>query len=400
MSSKETDSASASEERITSEEDNVASRLKSGILSADYYEDRWDPAELDPENPPAVPVLPLSSGFYMPAIGFGTYIPKPGGGPFDTLENMDTICEAVKSAIDIGYRHFDCAYMYKNEEGVGRGLKAKIDEGVVRRDQLFITTKVWSTHHRKERVFESVRESLRKLQTDYLDLCLIHWPMSFKEVDTELVPYKESGEIDQGEIYDIMNVWRSFEELVEEKLTRSIGLSNFNQLQISRILLRCNIQPAVNQIERHVFLQNMELSEYCLTRSIQVVAYSPLAASYRQDDVPRIHDHSLLVGLAEKYGRTPEQVALRFLIQLGTCPIPRALSVKHMKDNFEVFDFRLEDEDVEKIEGLGVEFRFCTVPAFQELKYYPFVDNSDDELDDFDTEDEETIQEAIEKFEV
>lgn len=251
----------------------------------------------------------LNNGVEMTQFGLGVFMSKEG----TEVEN------AVKVALQSGYRHIDTAAIYKNERGVGNAIKAS---GVARQD-IFITSKVWNSDQGYKTTLAAFDESLEKLQTDYLDLYLVHWPKGKRSVET----------------------WKALEELYKNGRVKAIGISNFLVHHLEEFLPECKIIPAVNQYEFHPELQQPDLLEYCRKHGIQPEAWSPIMKG-RVNDVPLIQE------LAEKYGKTPVQVTLRWEIQKGIVTIPKSVTPERIISNSHIFDFELTDEDITKIDGL------------------------------------------------
>ena len=182
----------------------------------------------------------------------------------------------MKDAIDAGYRHIDCAYIYENEEEVGEAINSKIAEGVVKREDMFVTSKLWNTFHDPKEVRGAIEISLKRLNLDYLDLYLIHWPMGYAKEDES---FKNNGTEEHFHTnFDLLETYRAMEELVDAGLTKSIGVSNFNIKQIDYITKNARIQPVTNQIECHPYLLNKNLREHCKSKNIVITAYSPLSS--------------------------------------------------------------------------------------------------------------------------
>ena len=182
----------------------------------------------------------------------------------------------MKYAIDVGYRHFDGAHFYQNEEQIGKAINAKVAEGVVKREDMFVTTKLWNTFHDPKEVRGACENSLKKFKLDYLDLYLIHWPIGYTK-SKELFPTNDAGEHLHTN-YNLLKTYRAMEELVDAGLAKSIGVSNFNKRQINQITNHARIQPVTNQIECHPYLLNKNLREHCNSRNIVITAYSPLSS--------------------------------------------------------------------------------------------------------------------------
>ncbi|KAI7908264.1 NADP-dependent oxidoreductase domain-containing protein [Cokeromyces recurvatus] len=287
--------------------------------------------------------ITLNTGNEVPVIGLGTWLSKP-----------DEVRKAVKCALETGYRHLDCAYVYCNEDEVGQGIR----ESGVPRKEIFITSKLWNTHHRKEYVKAAVKASLKALGLDYLDLYLIHWPVSFinsgKPEETPVVPNMEylipkKNDIVQLEEVDPLETWNAMEELVEEGYVKAIGLSNFNIEKTQYILDHCKIKPAMNQIELHPALQQPELVSFLHKNNIQVTAYSPLGNNVYGEK--RIVDDPIILDIAKKLNKSPAQICIAFAAQRGLIVIPKSVTPSRIVENFQ--DFELSKEDFDSIASLG-----------------------------------------------
>lgn len=264
-------------------------------------------------------VTKLSNGQQMPVLGLGTF----------RAENGKQVKEAVLKALEIGYRHIDTAAVYGNEEGVGEAVKAS----GIPREEIFITSKLWNCDQGYKMVFNAFEQSLQKLQTDYLDLYLIHWPVEGK--------YKKS--------------WRALEGLCRKGRAKSIGVSNFLQHHLEDLLLHSETAPMVNQCEFHPYLQQPELVKFCRNNGIHYEAWSPLMKG-------RITDVPLFSELSGKYGKTPAQLVLRWNLQKGIITIPKTVTPERMKENAAIFDFEIESEDMLRIDGLDKHERIGPDP--------------------------------------
>ncbi|XP_062710835.1 1,5-anhydro-D-fructose reductase isoform X1 [Aedes albopictus] len=256
----------------------------------------------------SVPRVKFFNGFEIPLIGLGTYLTKGEEG-----------VRAIKQAIDIGYRHIDTAYRYGNECEVGRALNEKISEGFITREDLFVTTKLWNSFHAPMLVPEAFQRSLQNLQLEYVDLYLMHMPMGlafrgFREQD--LITYDKSGKVAFSNV-DFCDTWKAMEDLVRGGQVRSIGVSNFNCEQLSRLLSKANIKPVTNQVECNPGFTQKPLIQFCRHHGITVTAFSPMGRVDRSDSSCRVTadvlQHPQVAAIGAKYGKTPGQVVLRYL---------------------------------------------------------------------------------------
>lgn len=309
-----------------------------------------------------VPSFELNNGNKMPAFGLGTFLSKP-----------NEVEEAVKHAIDLGYRSIDTAFFYQNETEVGRAIRAKIQDGTIKREDIFVTTKLWNTFHKEEQVVPACRKSLENLGLDYVDLYLIHFPIAFEE-GTELYPKDSNGKLLSTDT-DYLETWKGMEECCRQGLARSIGLSNFNSEQITRLLAAAKIKPVNNQVEMNINLNQKQLTEFCKNRGITITAYSPLGrpgAATSEKQIPNFLENSKVIEIAKKLNKTPAQIALRFLIQLGVAVIPKSVTKSRIKENFEIFDFELTGEEMKILESLETGKRIVSVEEAKDNKYYPY----------------------------
>lgn len=309
-----------------------------------------------------IPRVKLYNGLEIPIFGLGTWKSKTG-----------EVEQAVKDAIDIGYRHIDCAFIYGNEKEVGAALKAKFKDGTVKREDLWITSKLWNTYHRPDLVEKNVKMSLENLGLDYLDLYLIHWPMAYKE-ETDTFPKDADGNILFSDV-DYLDTWKALEALQKKGLVKTIGLSNFNKAQITRVLEGGSIKPSVLQVECHPYLNQSKLIDFAKSKGIVVTAYSPLGSPDRpwaKPGDPQLLEDKKLVDLAKKLNKTPAQILLRYQIERGVVTIPKSVTKSRIQQNFEIFDFTLSPKDVAYLDSFDCNGRIVPLTAALGHKYHPF----------------------------
>lgn len=307
--------------------------------------------------------LRLSAGL-MPSVGLGTWKAAPG-----------VVASTVEDAIRAGYRHLDCACDYGNEHEVGAGIKAALDAGICKREDLFITSKLWNTYHAKEHVEPACKKSLSDLGLDYLDLYLIHFPISLKYVpfETRYPPewiHDPNGSDPKMEVVPvpISETWGAMEKLVNAGLVKNIGVANFRAVLLMDLLATARIPPAVNQVEIHPFLVEEQLVDYCKKAGIVVTAFSPLGAgSYvsigMANEKETVLKNESVLEIAERIKKSPAQVVLRWAIQRGISVIPKSTNPERLRQNLDVFSFELTDTDMTKISSLGERRRRYNDPG-------------------------------------
>ncbi|XP_049544031.1 aldo-keto reductase family 1 member B1-like [Anopheles darlingi] len=302
----------------------------------------------------------LNNGFQMPVLGLGTYGLRGSNG-----------VEAVKAAIDAGYRHIDTASAYENEAEVGQAIREKILDGTIKREDIFVTTKLWNTSHEPPQVLPAFEKSLANLQLDYIDLYLMHTPIGANA--------SADGEDEILNEVDYVATWKAMEHLLKTGHVRSLGVSNFNSEQLTRVIEHGSTKPVVNQVECHVRLNQKKLIKFCKDRDIVITAYSPLYRPGRmlrpsEDPLEPKHpfDDTRVKEIAQRYGKSPAQVLLRYLIDIGTVPIPKSGNPERIRQNLNVFDFALTPEEVVTLDGLQTGERLVRFESDIAHRHYPF----------------------------
>ncbi|MDN5210689.1 aldo/keto reductase [Fulvivirgaceae bacterium BMA12] len=294
-------------------------------------------------------VFEFQNGDKMPMLGLGTWKAAPG-----------QVYDAVREAIKIGYRHFDCAAIYRNEEEIGQAFEDVFAAGEVTREELWITSKLWNNAHGEENVLSALQKTLADLRLSYLDLYLIHWPVALKPE----VLFPESGtDFFSLEEKPIANTWKGMENVVKAGLTRHIGVSNFTINKLKQLLNTCDIRPEMNQIEMHPFLQQPEMIKYCQEQHIFLTAYSPLGSGDRPDilkssDEVSLLENEVIMRIAEAKGCSPAQVLIQWALERGTAVIPKSANPVRLKQNFESTTVQLGPDDMNEIARLDQHARY------------------------------------------
>ncbi|KAL4623580.1 1,5-anhydro-D-fructose reductase-like isoform X1 [Arapaima gigas] len=321
---------------------------------------------MDDDSPPER-IVRLNDGARMPLLGLGTW----------KTCSSELFQGAVEAAIAAGYRHLDTAYCYRNEVELGRAVRAKMEQGIIRRQDMFIVSKLWCTHHAPEDVPVCLAKSLKDLDLEYLDLYLVHFPVALQRVDDELFPMQD-GKILSTDI-DYVDVWKEMEALQATGKVKSIGVSNFNISQLERLLAVAKVPPAVNQVELHPYLVQSDLIQFCKSRNIALTAYSPFGSPGRPKELHRgatdpekLMEDPVVQAVAKKHQRTPAQVLLRYHVQQGIAVIPKSIKPNHLLENTKIFDFSLDEEDMKVLRGLDRGWKACVLDLLKSHPYYPF----------------------------
>ncbi|HYF05292.1 MAG TPA: aldo/keto reductase [Patescibacteria group bacterium] len=312
--------------------------------------------------------LTLNSGYEMPLLGLGTWKSKPG-----------SVEEAVRVALlEAKYAHIDGAAIYSNEQEIGGVYKDVFGSGKRRREEVFITSKLWNSEHKTADVRVACEKTLRELDLEYLDLYLMHWGIAIPHNPDPNATYGPMGEQlnEQGylvtENVAIQETWRAMEELVRAGLVKSIGVSNFTGPMLVDLLSYAHIPPAVNQVEMHPYLPQHALLEYCTYKNIVVTAYSPLGSpgNHGPKGKPDMMADPNITSIAKGHKKTPAQVLIRWAIQRGTTVIPKSVTPSRIIENAQVFDFALTESEMRTLNTLGKNFRYANATEWWKLPYF------------------------------
>ena len=285
----------------------------------------------------------------MPMIGLGTWKSKP-----------NQVYQAVKEAIKIGYRHIDCAAVYGNEKEVGNALRESFDEGIVSREEMWITSKLWNNAHKKEFVAAALEKTLSDLQLAYLDLYLIHWPVVLKS--DVVYPENVSDFLSLDEV-PIIETWQGMISCKKKGKTRHIGVSNFSINKFTALAAESDVAPELNQIELHPFLQQEKMLDYGKRNDVLLTAYAPLGsgdrpAALKSADEPSLLQNTVVIETAGKNHCTPAQVLIRWAMTRGTAVIPKTVNPDRLAENLNVLDISLSPEDMQSLASLDQHRRY------------------------------------------
>src|SRR5271154_3363878 len=289
--------------------------------------------------------IPLAHGSgAMPALGFGTLIPDPIATK-----------QATKTALEVGFRHLDCAERYRNEDAVGDATQAAFKAGTIRREDVFVTTKLWNTNHRPERVKPAFDASRRRLQIDYVDCYLIHTPFAFRPGD-EQDPRDGQGQVIYDRGVTLVETWRALERLVDDGQCKAIGLSDVSLEKLREIVAAARIKPAVVQVESHPYLPEWDLFDFCREQGIVLLAFAALGHGLD----PRVVNDPVITAIAERVHKTPAQVVLAWAVQRGTALLTTSTKPNHIQENFEISSLP-EDAMQEIRDRIAMNVRFNPV---------------------------------------
>jgi alcohol dehydrogenase (NADP+) len=288
--------------------------------------------------------VPLRGGAgTMPALGFGTLIP-------DATETRN----ATRTALEAGFRHFDCSERYRNEEQVGQAIRDAIQAGWINRNDLFITTKLWNNNHRPERVQPAIESSRNRLQVEYINLYLMHTPYAFRPGDDQ-DPRDQNGNVIYDKGTTLMDTWRAMENLVDRGMCKAIGLSDVSLDQLREVSEQARIKPSVVQIESHPYLPQTEILDFCNINGLVMLAFAPLGHGIK----PGVLEDPIILAIAHRVNKTPAQVLLAWAVQRGTAVLTTPKTPDRAKENFDIS--ALPADAMEQINAIQTRQRFNLV---------------------------------------
>lgn len=287
--------------------------------------------------------LKFSNGDILPSIGLGTWLSRP-----------NEVYNAVIEAIKCGYRHIDCAYIYGNEKEIGDALQFAFSKGLVTREEIFVTSKLWNSDHTAQRVLPAIEKTLADLHLDYVDLYLMHWPIAFKPGHEQARTVNDLASLDE---IPLETTWEAMANLKRKGLTKHIGVSNFNIRKLKKITENTGIKPEVNQVEMHPYFQQTSLLSYSNENGILTTAYSPLGSRHLAKTESGIQHESVIKEIATKHNCSETQVILAWGISRGTSIIPKSVNPARITDNFGALKVKPDALDMQKIKLLEKDKR-------------------------------------------
>ncbi len=296
----------------------------------------------------------LNTGANMPIIGLGTWKSKSG-----------ELYQAIRWALKLGYTHFDCASIYGNQEEIGQAFSDAFNEDNLKREDVFITSKLWNDSHNPQDVLPALKQTLKDLKLDYLDLWLMHWPIAQKKGTA--TPQNDEDLISLQEL-PLATTYQEMEKMQQDGLVKAIGVSNFGKKNLQNLIDKCNIIPAVNQIELHPYLQQTDLVEFCKQNMIVVTAYSPLGSGKHLDE-PNLLEDTTIKEIAQKLNVSTAQVALSWIFSQNIVAIPKSVHEKRLRENIASLNVVLDNDDIKKLSSLDKNYRYINADIFTYKDY-------------------------------